>query len=175
MTTDSSEGSRILGALPSVDGQRVVRIEDRFETDIQDLWSAITDPVRLGRWYGVVEGDLHVGGQFRASLFASGWEGTKRVETCEPPHRFVIVSKEPDAPNENVIEVTLTADGDHTILVMEHRGVPGNLHAEYGAGDQIHVEDLGEYLAGRGRVDARARFEELIPAYRALLADSSSI
>ena len=48
--------------------------------------------------------------------------------------------------------------------------MPLNLVAEYGAGNQIHVEDLGEYLAGRGRVDARARFEELIPAYRAMLA-----
>jgi len=148
----------------------VVRIEDRFDTDIDDLWSAITDPERLSRWYGVVEGDLHVGGQFRASLFASGWEGDGRIEACEPPRRLVIVSKDPDEPTEDTIEVTLTADRDQTVLVMEHRAVSERLIAEYGAGDQIHVEDLGEYLAGRGRVDARARFEQLIPAYRAMLA-----
>jgi hypothetical protein len=43
-----------------------------------------------------------------------------------------------------------------------------DLLAAYGAGIQIHVEDLGAYLAGRERVDARARWEELEPAYRAL-------
>jgi uncharacterized protein YndB with AHSA1/START domain len=171
MTINSSETGRVLGTLPTADGQRVVRIEDRFDTDIDDLWSALTDPVRLARWYGEVEGDLHVGGQYRARLFASGWEGVGRIEACEPPRRFVVVSKDPDEPAESTTEVTLTADGDQTILVTEHRGVPQNLIAEYGAGNQIHVEDLGEYLAGRGRVDARSRFDQLIPAYRALAAE----
>jgi uncharacterized protein YndB with AHSA1/START domain len=168
MTASSSQSSAVLGTLPSIDGQRVVRIEDRFDTDIDDLWSALTDPTRLARWYGVIEGDLHLGGHFQASLFATGWEGSGRIDVCEPPHRFVVVSKDPDEPTEDAVEVTLTTDGDQTILAMEHRGVSDKLIAEYGAGDQIHVEDLGAYLAGRDRVDARARFEALLPAYRAM-------
>jgi uncharacterized protein YndB with AHSA1/START domain len=36
----------------------VVRIEDRYATDINDLLSALTDPERLARWHGQVEGDL---------------------------------------------------------------------------------------------------------------------
>ena len=43
--------------------------------------------------------------------------------------------------------------------------------AGYGAGVQIHVEDLAAYLAGRERGDAAARFDELFPAYRQLAAD----
>ena len=43
--------------------------------------------------------------------------------------------------------------------------------AAYGAGDQIHVEDLAAYLAGRERCDARARWQELHPAYQQLAAD----
>ena len=43
--------------------------------------------------------------------------------------------------------------------------------AAYGAGDQIHVEDLAAYLAGRERCDARARWQELHPAYQHLAAD----
>jgi len=39
-----------------------VRVEDRYDTDIDDLWSALTDPGRLVRWYGQVEGDLRLGG-----------------------------------------------------------------------------------------------------------------
>ena len=94
-----------------------------------------------------------------------GTDGSTRVSLRTD---FVIVSKDPDEPTEDAVEVTLTAEGGQTILVLEHRGVSDKLIAEYGAGDQIHVEDLGEYLAGRGRIDARARFEALIPAYRAM-------
>ena len=50
--------ARILGSLRSADGKGIVRIEDRYDTDIDDLWSALTDPGRLARWYGQVEGDL---------------------------------------------------------------------------------------------------------------------
>ncbi len=41
----------------------------------------------------------------------------------------------------------------------------------YGAGIQVHVEDLAAYLSGRERCDAEARFDELFPAYQALPAD----
>jgi uncharacterized protein YndB with AHSA1/START domain len=84
MTSDAAGGGRILGSLRSADGKGVLRMEDRFDTDIGDVWSALTDPSRLARWYGEVEGDLRLGGQFRARLFASGWEGTGRVDAFEP-------------------------------------------------------------------------------------------
>jgi uncharacterized protein YndB with AHSA1/START domain len=152
------------------DGTGVVRMEDRFDTDIDDLWSALTDPTRLARWYGHIEGDLRPDGEYSAHVFASGWEGTGRVEACDPPRRFVTVSREPHEPNEGVNEVTLTADGDQTILVFEHRGVPTDLLWAYGAGEQIHVEDLGDYLAGRERRTVESRWAALEAAYRDLAA-----
>jgi uncharacterized protein YndB with AHSA1/START domain len=171
MTSNTQRDTHILGSLRSADGTGVVRIEDRFDTDIDDLWSAITDPDRLARWYGQIEGDLHLGGEYHAHVFASGWEGTGRIEACEPPRRLVTVSRDPDEPNEGVTEVTLTPDGDQTILVYEHRGVPLDLLYAYGAGEQIHVEDLADYIAGRERREAEARWNELEPAYRDLAAN----
>ena len=85
MTSNARAGDRILGSLRSAEGKGIVRMEDRFDTDIDDVWSALTDPSRLARWYGDFEGDLRLGGQFRARLFASGWEGTGRVDAFEPP------------------------------------------------------------------------------------------
>ena len=67
MTSNANAGTRILGSLRSADGAGVVRIEDRYDTDIDDLWSALTDPARLARWYGEVEGDLRPGGEFRVT------------------------------------------------------------------------------------------------------------
>ena len=77
----------------------------------------------------------------------------------------------PGKPDEHVIEATLTADGDQTILVIEERGMPLDLLAAYGAGMQVHVEDLAAHLAGRERCDADARWDELQPAYEDLAAN----
>jgi uncharacterized protein YndB with AHSA1/START domain len=173
MTSNAHGGTRILGSLRSADGKGIVRMEDRFDTDIDDLWSALTDPPRLARWIGEVEGDLRLGGEFRARFFATGWEGTGRVEACEPPQGLLLVTKDPDEPDEHAIEATLTADGDQTLLVIEERGMPLNQLAAYGAGVQIHLEDLADYIAGHERRDMRARWDELLPAYQALAADVS--
>ena len=46
-------------------------------------------PRRSPAGIGEVEGDLRPGGEFRARFFTSGWEGTGRVEACEPPRRLL--------------------------------------------------------------------------------------
>ena len=38
--------------------------------------------------------------------------------------------------------------------------------AFYGAGWQLHAEDLAAYLAGRTGADAEKRFGELVPSYQ---------
>jgi len=146
-------------------------MEDRFDSDIADVWLALTDPSRLARWYGEVEGDLRPGGNYRARLHASGWEGTGRIQACEPQQRLLLLTKHVKASDEGIIEVTLAADGRLTDLVWEERGMPIDHLAAYGAGIQVHVEDLAAYLAGRDRCDAEARFGELLPAYQDLAAN----
>lgn len=176
MTSNARADDRILGSLRSAEDKGIVRIEDRLDTDVGDVWSALTDPPRLARWLGEVEGDLRRGGEFRAHFFASGWEGTGRVDVCEPPQRLLVLTRnadEPDAPDEHAIEITLTADGDQTILAWEEREMPVDLLPAYGAGVQVHVEDLAAHLAGRERCDAAARFDELFPAYRELASGVS--
>ncbi len=159
----STTGGRVLGTLGTVDGRGVVRIRDRYATDIDDLWQALTDPRRLARWLGDVAGDLRPGGEFRAHFVASGWEGTGRIEACEAPHRLLVVTRDAEDPHEHEVEATLTADGDGTLLVIEERGVPLEHHAAYGAGNQIHAEDLADHVAGRERRSADGRWEDCSP------------
>jgi uncharacterized protein YndB with AHSA1/START domain len=161
---------RILGSLRSADGAGVVRMEDRYDTGIDDLWAAITDPDRVARWYGRVEGDLRLGGEFRLFVEGSEWDGTGVVEACEPPRRLQVRTQEAAEAYEEVIEATLAADGDQTVLVIEVRGMPLDKVAFYGAGWQLHAEDLAAYLAGRDRADAEQRFGELVPPYQAQAA-----
>ncbi|MGZ4459371.1 MAG: SRPBCC family protein [Nocardioidaceae bacterium] len=179
MGSNAHPGRRILGDLDSADGAGVVRIEDRYDTDIEDLWTALTDPARLARWFGQVEGDLRLGGQFRTYIEADDIESTGRVDACEPPRRLQLTTRETDEsyqrgqgvpPYDAGIEVTLTAVGDQTDLAIQVRGMPLDTIAFFGAGWQIHAENLATYLAGRERGDTEARWQELVPPYQDLAA-----
>ena len=171
MTGDNSP--RIIGSLRADAGKGAVRMEDRLESRIDDVWSALTDPARLIHWYGEVEAELRPGGLYRALLHASGWEGTGQVLACEAPRHLELTASEPDQKDPTVTEITLTADGDQTLLVWEERGMPLKWIAAYGAGVQIHVEDMIAHLAGHERCDATARWSELQPAYENLAAGIS--
>ena len=85
MTTNPPGSVRTLGTLRAADGKGIVRLEDRFDSDVDDLWSALTDPGRLARWLGEFEGDLRQGGEFRA--LTSPADGRAPVAwTCATPH-----------------------------------------------------------------------------------------
>jgi uncharacterized protein YndB with AHSA1/START domain len=178
-TGGAGRATRVLGALRSADGAGVVRIEDRYDTDIDDLWSAVTDPTRLARWYGEVSGDLCLGGRFDVHLEDAGLHAVGRVELCEPPRRLKVVTRESDEsaqlgggvpPFDQTLEATLTADGDQTVLVIETRGMPMDKIAFYGAGWQIHAENLAAFVVGREPGDAEARWAALVPPYQELAA-----
>ena len=164
MSNDTRADKHVVGTLRSVDGTGVVRMEDRYDTGIDDLWSALTEPDRLARWIADVQGDLRVDGEFHAS-FTSGWEGSGRVDMCEPPRRLR-VTLSPGQQDQTVIEAELVAEGDQTALAVEERGLPLDELAAHGAGWQAHVEDLAAHLAGRERADWRTRWSELTPTYR---------
>ena len=180
MTSNARPGTRVLGSLRSADGTGVVRIEDRYDTGIGDLWSALTDPGRLARWYGQVEGDLRPGGQFRLHVESADLDATGRVEACEPPRRLLVTTRETDEswrrgqgvpPFDATLDATLTADGDQSILVVEIGNLPLEPLPYFGVGWQIHCEKLAAYLAGNELDDTEARWGVLVPAYQDMAAE----
>ena len=158
--------TQVLGSMRKLDAVRgAVRMEDVYDTDIDDLWSAITEPDRLSRWIATVDGDLRVGGLVK-TRFTSSWEGVGRIDVCERPHRL-LVTMEADTEDEGEIEAVLTSDGARTRMVVEERGLPLDRLYLHGAGWQSHLEDLGRYLDGRESA-WEARWRELTPVYEAL-------
>jgi len=53
--SNAHEEPRIVGTLGSTHGKGLVRIQDRLESSVGEVWSALTDPARLAGWYGDVE------------------------------------------------------------------------------------------------------------------------
>ena len=172
---------RIIGTMQALDESRgAVRVEDLYDTDIEDLWEACTTPDRLARWMAHVSGDLRVGGTVQAA-FTSTWTGPMRIEACEAPHHLLVTS-EPGADHESQIEAWLTAEGSRTRLVVEERGLPIDQVHFHGAGWQVHLEDLGRSLALDGSAHSdgwsdqkpasawHQRWTELMPAYENMSA-----
>jgi uncharacterized protein YndB with AHSA1/START domain len=159
----------IEGTLHSVDGKGLVRMKSRYDTDIDDLWSALTDPKRLARWYGRVEGDFRTGGEFTAFVHGSQWEGRGRIDVCDPTRQLRVTTSEEGGP-QAVVAAELVADGSGTVLTIEVRGMPLDKVFAYAAGWQVHVEDLSAHLAGQDCADFGtvwlARWDELARSYR---------
>jgi len=119
-----AKNDRVLGTLHPDGDSGSVRVQDTYDTGMDDLWSALTEPDRLARWIGTVDGELRLGGEFRAAFFTSGWEGVGRVRECDPPPHFRIEPTDADGSGAGAIDVSLTPDGDRTILVIVESGIP---------------------------------------------------
>jgi len=155
----------IEASLHSVGGAGVVRMKVRFETGVDDIWSAITDPQRLAHWYGTVDGDLHEDGAFTATVLASGWDGQGHIDVCDPSRKLEVTMWEED-DRKHAVMAELVDEGSRTTLALEVRGVALEFLYAYGAGWHVHVEDLGAHLAGREYVHRPARWDELEPSYK---------
>ncbi|SEQ48551.1 SRPBCC domain-containing protein [Microlunatus flavus] len=160
---------------PLGDGRGAIRVEDVYDTDIEDLWQACTTPERLARWIGHVSGELGEGAMVDAVL-TSTWSGPVRIDVCEAP-THLLLTFEQGTDDETRVEAWLTAEGARTRLVVEERGLPVDQLHYYGAGWQAHLEDLGRSLETGGPVHPegwssqapaagwRSRWGELTPAY----------
>jgi len=131
----------------SVDGDEVVSVLLRraYGASVQDVWSAVTDPERIARWFMPVSGDLREGGDFQLQGNAGG-----RILRCDPPRML----RATFGGETSIVEVRLNPDGDDsTTLELEHT-VPIEMAGSgagalfVGPGWDGAVMGLGLYLSG---------------------------
>ncbi|MGN6742432.1 MAG: SRPBCC domain-containing protein, partial [Amnibacterium sp.] len=176
MTDRRDEAPRILGTLHAVDGRGLVRIRGRVDAAPEVVWAALTDPARLADWLGSVEGDLREGGAYHGRFRVSEWDGTGRILVCEPPRRLVVSASEDDhdvQDEQHVTTITVAPDSGGSAILVEEQGMPLAMIAAYGAGTQVHVEDLVAYVGGSPERHTADRFGVLWPGYKALPVESA--
>lgn len=69
-------GSRTLEAGEA----RTVTVSQTYDTDLDDLWEAVTTAERIARWFLPVTGELKLGGHYQLQGNAGG-----TVTACEAP------------------------------------------------------------------------------------------
>lgn len=145
---------RELGAknIPAGEG-KVVLLRRSYDTTIDDVWDACTDPERLKRWFLPVTGELRVGGTYQ--LEGNAWGEILR---CEPPSLLKvtwILGENTSEKDISEVEIRLTTGGDGAaVLELEHAAVvdpdfwgrfgPGAV----GVGWDTGLYGLAEYLGG---------------------------
>lgn len=122
----------------------VVTAIRRFPVALTDVWSAITDPQRVGGWFLPLTGDLVEGGTYQLEGNSSG-----DILTCAGPSHLVITFGGP----ESVVDIRLRPKGTDTVVELDHivpvemaGGSAGALYV--GPGWDEALMSLSSYLAG---------------------------
>jgi len=125
-----------------------------YETDVADLWEAVTDPDRIKRWFAPVTGELKLGGRFHIEGNASG-----TITACEPGQSYAGTWE--FGGYTSWIQVAVLAEGEQARLEIHHIAPHPNPHwTQYGAGAggvgwELGLLGLAEHLR-RPQDDVRA-------------------
>jgi uncharacterized protein YndB with AHSA1/START domain len=146
ITSQINAIDREIGTQPVADGEGIgIRLRRTYDAPIEDVWSALTEPERMRRWFLPLSGDLRPGGSFQLEGNAGG-----EILRCAPPSLLAVTF----GSETSVVQIRLSSGGDGaTALEFEHT-VPLEL-AGSGAG-ALYVGPgwdgallaLGLYLGG---------------------------
>ena len=184
---DAMEREVAIGRLAATEA-RTVRLRRRYQAPADDVWDALTNPKRIGRWFLPISGEYRIGGRFQFEGNAGG-----EILLCERPHRLRatwVYGEVGEAPASE-LEIRLTPAGDDaTILELEHTAVvPDEMWSQYGPGAvgvgweqgllglELHLragsvgDPMAWQLSGEGREFATRSSEAWGNANRAAGAD----
>jgi uncharacterized protein YndB with AHSA1/START domain len=135
---------------------RVSTVGRTYDTTVEDMWDACTNPDRIRRWFLPVTGDLRVGGRYQLEGNAGG-----TVERCDPPKSFAATWEY--GGEVSWIEVRLSPDpAGGTRFELEHVAhVDDEKWLEYGPGAvgigwDLALLGLGKHLSSGEAVDPAA-------------------
>lgn len=128
-----------MGIDPAEPIEQQVRIQAAPET----VFEFLIDPQKMIRWKGVkADLDPRPGGIYRVDLGGKDIVAGTYLEV-EPPDRVVFSwgweGDSPLPPGSSTVEITLTRDGEGTILRLVHRDLPVQLR-------EVHAQGWAHYL-----------------------------
>jgi uncharacterized protein YndB with AHSA1/START domain len=100
-----------------------VRLTRRYDAAPAEVWDALTDPASLGRWLArAVDVQLVAGGAFLLALPGDGGLIQARVRELEAQRVLELDWGHADE-ERSVVRFELAADGDGTVLVLDHHRI----------------------------------------------------
>ena len=104
-------------------GHCEVRLTRRYDAAPAEVLDALTDPASLGRWLApAVDVQLVAGGAFVLALPGDGGLVEARVRELETQRVLELDWSHADE-ERSVVRFELAADGEGTVLVLDHRRI----------------------------------------------------
>lgn len=153
-----------------------VHLERRFSASPAQVWSAWTDPVRLGRWLAPVVSGAPGPGRTFVLRMAPSETATCTVTTWDPPERLDLIwDYSGEGPSRFRLRLQgLDDGGTHVLLDHDRLHSTSNL-IEYAAGWHTHVEGLAAHLVNGPRPDFDSTFRSLHAAYLRKAAETDPL
>lgn len=127
-------------------GVRLDFVRD-YDASLDEVWSAVTDPERLARWFGRWSGDPTTGTVKVVMSAEAGTEpATVTIDACEPPRRLAVTLNSPDGPWP--LELALTEQVTGTSLRFLHHLAQPYDASSIGPGWQFYLDRLGAEIEG---------------------------
>ena len=64
---------------------KAITLRRTYDAPIDDVWDALTNPERIGRWFLPISGDYRVGGRYQFEGNAGG-----EIVACDRPNRLKV-------------------------------------------------------------------------------------
>jgi uncharacterized protein YndB with AHSA1/START domain len=152
-----------LGVFKRRDDHIDVRFERQYPRPVETVWSALTDPARLADWMGISHIEPRVGGRFDL-MIEGGHPMTGRVLVWEPPQILEFTWSNTHAP-DSVVRYELAPEGDGTLLIFTHKGMPYENSALMLPGWHAYFARLGSLLDGAVPPRAKPGWREMQAIY----------
>lgn len=150
---------------------RAVILERSYDTDIDDLWDALTNPERIPRWFLAVEGDLKPGGRYQLKGNAGG-----TITDCEPPKHLAVTWEMQG--QVSWVDVHLERESaTRTRFTLTHTAPLSDFWKQFGPGAVGVGWELGLMGMALHLADPAGKFDEAAfsasPESKAMMAGSS--
>ena len=114
---------------PGTSQTQMIERELRIDANPETVFEFFTNPDKMVRWKGrAATLDPRPGGVYRIEMNAETIVAGEYVEV-DPPHRLVFTwgwegGYASTPPGSSTVEITLTPDGDGTLVRLVHSGLP---------------------------------------------------
>lgn len=128
--------------------RREVRVQARPET----IFALLTDPAKYVQWKGALANlEPRPGGLYRVQFNSRNIACGTYVELV--PNRRVVFTWGWEGngalpPGSSTVEITLTPDGDGTIVRLVHRDLPPDAHDMHAQGWDLYIQRLAIVATG---------------------------
>ena len=129
-----------------IDDEGGVVHEVRFAHPVERVWSAIVDPAALAQWLMPNDFEPRVGHRFHLDGGPPRGLVEAEVLDIDPPRRVQWRWMIDDVAT--TVTITLRADGDDTLLRLEHTDLPSDPRPRFDRGWVEKFDDLALLLSG---------------------------